>query len=315
MQPSPIAFPSSETIDNAIVSLLAGELVAFPTETVYGLGADATNECAVAKIFEVKHRPRFNPLICHLGSVEAALRVGNFTETALDVAKDFWPGPLTIIVNRSNNCPIAWLASAGLEKIALRVPSHPIARELLSGVERPIAAPSANQSGRISPTRAEHVNKELGNSLKIIIDGGACAWGLESTVVDLSGIRPILLRPGAITLEELQNKLGTFGTIDTNTSIASPGMLASHYAPECPVRLEATGPRNGEVYLGFGPESKHYDQTLSATGNLREAAANLFHMLRKLDAPNIRGIAVAPIPKYGLGAAINDRLLRASAPK
>ena len=312
MQPSPIAFPSSETIDNAIVSLLAGELVAFPTETVYGLGADATNECAVAKIFEVKHRPRFNPLICHLGSVEAALRVGNFTETALDVAKDFWPGPLTIIVNRSNNCPIAWLASAGLEKIALRVPSHPIARELLSGVERPIAAPSANQSGRISPTRAEHVNKELGNSLKIIIDGGACAWGLESTVVDLSGIRPILLRPGAITLEELQNKLGTFGTIDTNTSIASPGMLASHYAPGKPMRLNVREVAPDDFVIGFGAISG--DCTLSARGDLNEAAARLYACLHEAARSEKPRIAVAPVPEEGIGIAINDRLRRAATP-
>jgi L-threonylcarbamoyladenylate synthase len=308
--------PDDKALDEAARALLAGDLVAFPTETVYGLGADATNEVAVARIYEAKGRPRFNPLISHVATAEAAFLLGEFSPVAKAVAERFWPGPLTIVVKRSPDCPIVWLASAGLESIALRVPGHPLARDLLTRAGRPIVAPSANRSGRVSPTRAEHVVSELSDRVSLILDGGACGVGIESTVVDLSGPEPILLRPGAVTRVMLAEIAGPIGDPALGGPLASPGMLASHYAPTCQVRLEANAPRDGEVFLGFGDVAGgDGDHTLSLSGDLVEAAANLFRMLRLLDRPGVTGIAVAPVPEHGLGAAINDRLRRAAAPR
>ena len=316
MTSAPLLAPSDGTLDQAAQALRAGRLVAFPTETVYGLGADATNEAAVARIFEAKGRPRFNPLISHVADIALAFTLGEFSAAAIAVAERFWPGPLTIVVKRAPDCPIAWLTSAGLDSIALRVPAHPLARDLLARADRPIAAPSANRSGRISPTRAEHVASELGDRLEMILDGGPCTVGLESTVVDLSGSSPVLPRPGAVTAEMLAEIVGAVGDPTGDGPLVSPGMLASHYAPDRPVRLEAGAARDGEAFLGFGAVSGDQgDLNLSASGDLVEAAANLFHMLRALDCEGVAGIAVAPLPEHGLGAAINDRLRRAAAPR
>ncbi|MBM85745.1 MAG: threonylcarbamoyl-AMP synthase [Rhodospirillaceae bacterium] len=316
MTSAPIIKPTDHAINRAVDAILSGSLVAFPTETVYGLGADATNETAIARIFDAKGRPRFNPLISHVASLEAAFQIGVFSRSARVVAESFWPGPITLVVERAANCPVAWLTSAGLERIALRVPAHPLAHELLQRAGRPIGAPSANLSGRISPTRAEHVESELGNDVAMILDGGACEIGLESTVLDLSGATPLLLRPGAVTKEDIEEITGHLSIPAAKATIVSPGMLASHYAPNCPVRLEAEAPIPGEAYLAFGgPEQGCISRTLSETGNLVEAAANLFNLLRALDQPGVKAIAVAPIPNHGLGAAINDRLTRAAAPR
>jgi len=316
MTNAPILAASPEALERGATALRSGALVAFPTETVYGLGADATDETAVARIYEAKRRPSFNPLISHVGDVEAALALGDFGPEARALAQRFWPGPLTIVVERAPDCPIAWLTSSGLNSIALRVPAHPLARDLLGRVGRPVAAPSANLSGRVSPTEAAHVAGELGDRVALILDAGPCSVGLESTVVDLSGARPLLLRPGAITREMLEEVLGPVGTPDAGAPLTSPGMLASHYAPNCLVRLNADAPGAGEVFLGFGDRAAGPGgQTLSATGDLVEAAANLFRMLRALDQPGIDAIAVAPVPEHGLGAAINDRLRRAAAPR
>ena len=293
----------------------AGELVAFPTETVYGLGADATNDSAVAKIFEIKGRPQFNPLISHLPSAHHAFEFGVFSTIAKELASTFWPGPITFVVPRSNNCPISWLASAGLETVAIRVPDHPVARELLELANVPVAAPSANLSGKISPTRPEHVREEFGSNIFSILEGGDCRVGLESTVLDLSGSTPILLRPGRVTQRQLEMKMGKIKMATRTDTISSPGMLASHYAPEAEVRIEATTSIEGEAFLGFGETSFEPYPNLSPRGDLVEAASNLFHLMRELDKKNTKCIAVAPIPKKGLGIAINDRLKRAAAPR
>lgn len=316
MTGAPLLSPNDQTLNKAAETLAAGGLVGFPTETVYGLGADATNETAVARIYQAKERPRFNPLISHVADTAMALELGDFGPTARAVAERFWPGPLTIVVKRATDCPIAWLTSAGLDSIALRVPSHPLAHDLLARADRPIAAPSANRSGRISPTRAEHVASELGGRIDMILDGGPCAVGIESTVVDLSGQRPVLLRPGAVTREMLAEIAGVVGDPSSDAPLVSPGMLASHYAPRCPVRLNADAERVGETLLGFRDVSGGAGNlNLSASGDLVEAAANLFHMLRALDQAGAARIAVAPVPEQGLGAAINDRLRRAAAPR
>ncbi|MDE0809238.1 MAG: L-threonylcarbamoyladenylate synthase [Alphaproteobacteria bacterium] len=316
MTNAPLQYPSPKDLDKAAEILRAGGLVAFPTETVYGLGADATNETAVARIFEAKGRPLFNPLISHVADAEAAFALGDFSITAKAVAGKFWPGPLTIVVKRAPECPVAWLTSAGLDSLALRVPAHPLARELLARTGRPIAAPSANRSGRISPTRAKHVASELGDRLEMILDGGACAVGLESTVVDFSGETATLLRPGAITREMLAEITGPVGDPPIDDPLVSPGMLASHYAPNCPVRLGVLEPLDSDAFLGFGSRNREDNAlNLSHASDLAEAAANLFHMLRALDTAEAEGIAVAPIPEHGLGAAINDRLRRAAAPR
>ena len=304
-----------KTTKEASRLLRGGELVAFPTETVYGLGADATNDKAVAKIFEVKGRPQFNPLISHLPTAQQAFKFGAFSETAKQLASMLWPGPITFVVPRSNNCPISWLASAGLETVAIRVPDHPVAKELLERVGVPVAAPSANISGRISPTRSRHVQEEFGSNISSILEGGDCDVGLESTVLDLSDTIPTILRPGHITKEQLESKIGKIEMVSKTNTISSPGMLASHYAPKARVKTCMTTVMDGEAFLGFGNISFEPFPNLSNKGDLVEAASNLFHMMRELDKQNPRSIAIAPIPDEGLGIAINDRLQRAAAPR
>jgi L-threonylcarbamoyladenylate synthase len=320
---------SDTIIEQGAALLRAGRLVAFPTETVYGLGGDATDDRAVAAIFEAKGRPRFNPLISHVPDLDAAARIAVLDDRALRLAQAFWPGPLTLVLPRRTDAPVSLLATAGLDTVAVRVPAHPVAQRLLRAAGRPIAAPSANRSGRVSPTAAEHVRTELGDRVALVIDGGPCHVGLESTVLDVSGAVPALLRPGAVTREALEPLAGPLAAAAhppsalgeaENAAPRAPGMLASHYAPSLPVRLDATDARPGEAYLAFGagPNPADAGETLSLSrgGDLVEAAANLFAMLRALDRPDsFAGIAVAPIPETGLGAAINDRLRRAAAPR
>ena len=298
--------------------LRQGELVAFPTETVYGLGADATNDRAVAAIFAAKQRPAFNPLISHLANTDAVGAFAHWNDAARALADAFWPGALTLVLPRTDDCAIALIASAGLDSVALRVPSHPDAHALLAAVGRPVAAPSANRSGRISPTTAAHVNQELGDAVAFILDGGPCEIGLESTVVGFRAGAPVLLRPGGISLEQLQAGVGEIVMaellLDAADRPSAPGQLASHYAPNKGLRLDALEPGPDEVFLGFGPDHSG-SQNLSAKGDLIEAAANLFAMLRQLDQGPGSAIAVAPIPETGLGRAINDRLRRAAAPR
>ncbi len=303
-------------IDRAAALLRAGELVAFPTETVYGLGGDATNDRAVAAIFAAKGRPQFNPLIVHLLKAEHAAALARVDERAALLMQRFWPGPLSLVLRRTPHCSVSLLASAGLDTLALRVPAHPVAQEILRVVGRPIAAPSANRSGRVSPTTAAHVMSELDGRIAAVVDGGKCRVGIESTVLDLTGLHPVLLRPGGVTLETLQAVLGPIEAATANPlDLRSPGMLASHYAPGLPLRLDATDVRRGEALLAFGneaPMGAAETQWLSKSGDVDEAAANLFAMLRALDRPEFSGIAVMPIPERGLGRAINDRLARAA---
>ena len=307
------------TIARAAELLRAGQLVAFPTETVYGLGGDATNDAAVAAIFAAKGRPRFNPLIAHVPGLAEAEAIAVFDERARDAARHFWPGPLTLVLPRRDGGGISLLACAGLDTVAIRVPSHPVALALLRATGRPLAAPSANRSGRVSPTAADHVAAELGRRVALILDGGACPVGLESTVLDLSGVSARLLRPGGVTLEALTALLGMIDHADTNPDAPrSPGQLGSHYAPRLPLRMNATAAMPGEALLAFGqgaPLGAARVLNLSEGGDLAEAAANLFAMLRRLDRAEFSGIAVMPIPEKGLGRAINDRLRRAAAPR
>lgn len=295
----------------AAALLRAGELVAFPTETVYGLGGDATNDRAVAAIFAAKDRPKFNPLIVHVADADDARRMVTFDARADALAAKYWPGPLTLVLPRRADCAVSLLAGAGLATLAVRVPANPVAHELLRAAGRPVAAPSANRSGHVSPTSAEHVIAELDGRVAAVIDAGACAVGIESTVLDLTGA-PTLLRPGAVTAEQLAAIVGPLSAPSGDT-VRSPGMMARHYAPSRPLRLNATSARPGEAWLGFGPDADRTTLNLSPRGDLTEAAANLFAYLRKLDrAPHI-GIAVSPIPETGLGVAINDRLRRGAA--
>ena len=308
-------------LERARAILREGGVVAFPTETVYGLGADATNPEAVARIYAAKERPPFNPLIAHVASREAAWRQGRFDETSRILAQAFWPGPLTIVVPASGDCTVSDLARAGLDSVALRVPAHPLARALLEGLGRPLAAPSANRSGRVSPTRAEHVLADLDGRIDAVIDGGAAEVGLESTIVACLGGAPRLLRPGGLSREAIEDAIGRRIEDEAATGSAplAPGMLASHYAPRAEVRLNAAAIRPGEAGLLFGPNqvpgagSAKAVLNLSERGDLVEAAANLFSHLRRLDTLGTATIAVAPIPDHGLGAAINDRLQRAAA--
>ncbi|GAA6157635.1 L-threonylcarbamoyladenylate synthase [Pyruvatibacter sp. HU-CL02332] len=307
----------NDAIDRASQCLLVGGLVAFPTETVYGLGADATSDQAVARIFEAKGRPQFNPLISHVSGVEMAGQLGELSGLALKLAHAFWPGPLTLVVLRAPNCPVSLLASAGLDTIAIRMPNHPVAQALIGRVQRPLAAPSANPSGRVSPTTAQHVTEGLDGRIDMVLDGGPCTVGLESTVVSVVSDQVRLLRPGTITREQLEAVCSVVE--DTNgAAIEAPGMLASHYAPNASVRLNVSAPADNEALLGFGPDLPQHDgpvANLSPTADLVEAAANLFAKLRQLDATSPHGIAVMPIPTDGIGEAINDRLKRAAAPK
>ncbi|MBR9973288.1 L-threonylcarbamoyladenylate synthase [Magnetospirillum sulfuroxidans] len=295
--------------------LRAGQLVAFPTETVYGLGGDATNDHAVAAIFAAKGRPSFNPLIVHVAKIAEAETLVRIDARARALMAQFWPGPLTLVLPRAAGSPISLLASAGLDTIAIRLPAHDVARAVIRAAGRPIAAPSANRSGAVSPTTAAHVGESLGGRIGLILDGGPCRVGVESTVLDLSGPAPCLLRPGGITAEQIEAVLAQKLSRPTAHSAApkSPGMLESHYAPSLAVRLNAATAANGEALLGFGPMA--CTRNLSEQGDLEEAAANLFAALRALDDPAFTAIAVAPIPENGLGCAINDRLRRAAAPR
>jgi L-threonylcarbamoyladenylate synthase len=312
---------SAEAIQAAAEALRAGALVAFPTETVYGLGADATNAGAVAAVFEAKGRPTFNPLIVHVASLEAAAELGEMNEEAAKLARAFWPGPLTLVLRKRAGCPVTDLATAGLDTLAVRVPAHSVARALLRAAKVPIAAPSANRSGHVSPTTAAHVAADLGDRVAMILDGGTATIGLESTVVDATGHEPVVLRLGAASRADIARLLGrevVVATGETDTP-SSPGMLARHYAPAARLRLNATEVVDPEeALLAFGssqvPPHAGVMLNLSWSGDLREAAANLFSALRTLDAAGVKAIAVMPIPEQGLGEAINDRLRRAARP-
>lgn len=316
-----VAQPTAATIEEAAALLRAGELVAFPTETVYGLGADATNGVAVARIFEAKGRPTFNPLIAHVADTAEVSAFARLDGIGAELAAAFWPGPLTLVLRSLDVSPISRLATAGLDTVAVRVPSHPVAQDLLARAERPVVAPSANRSGHVSATTAAHVATDLGGRVALILDGGATPHGIESTIVDASGDRPVLLRPGAVTVEAIEAVLGhplQRSAPLSQTSPSAPGQLESHYAPGMPVRLDATSPRQGEAFLAFGPYAPAYDGpllNLSPRGDLVEAAAHLFEAMRRLDKSGATGLAVMPIPEMGLGLAINDRLRRAAAPR
>ena len=311
----------------AATLLLAGDLVAFPTETVYGLGADATSNTAVASIFAAKGRPHFNPLICHYPDAAAAFRHVDATPLAAELAEAFWPGPLTMVLQRRVTCPVALLAGAGLDTLAVRVPAHPVALALLREVGRPIAAPSANRSGGVSPTSADHVLDGLEGRIAAVVDGGPCPVGVESTVLDLSAANPFLLRPGGLTAEAIEALIGPIGRAITpaeaeqSRSLRSPGLLVSHYAPGLTVRLNATDIADDEALLAFGPPLPGAGVAfeLSRAADPVEAASRLFEGLRWLDREGarlgLRGIAVMAVPDAGLGAAINDRLQRAAAPR
>jgi len=317
MPVQPLA-PTPDALARAAETLRSGGLVAFPTETVYGLGADATDDRAVAKIFAAKGRPHFNPLIAHVPDADAAARLVRFDARAERLAARFWPGPLTMVLPRRDDCPVSLLAGAGLSTLAVRVPAHPLALDLLRAAGRPVAAPSANRSGRVSPTTAQHVEADLGDRIDMILDGGACVVGVESTVLDLSGPQARVLRQGGVAQETLEEVLGPLASGGAPGVITAPGMLESHYAPDLPLRLNATAARNNEALLAFGPEEPEgFVETLnlSSSGNLAEAAANVFSYLRRLDRIGLDGIAVMTIPERGLGRAINDRLRRAAAPR
>lgn len=311
---------NKEWIAEAGQMIRAGALVAFPTETVYGLGADATNGEAVARIFEAKGRPIFNPLIVHVLGLEQALIIGVMSPVARRLAEAFWPGPLTLVVPRTETSDISQLVSAGLPTVALRSPNHPVARALLAEAHRPLAAPSANRSGHVSATRAEHVAADIGGKAALILDDGPTKLGLESTVISLVGDVPVLLRPGAVTAEAIEEVIGErlVRREEAGDHLTSPGQLASHYAPRARLRLNAYEWQADEAVLAFGPVAQQPARAfinLSETGDLIEAAANLFSALRTLDATSADSIAVTPIPSKGLGEAINDRLRRAAAPR
>lgn len=322
-----IRMVSADAIEEAARRLRAGDIAVLPTETVYGLGADATNGAAVAKIFAAKNRPSFNPLIVHVSDLAAAEKLGAFDARARQAANLFWPGPLTIIVKKQDDCPVHELVSAGQETIAIRVPAHKVMRDVLAAAGVPVAAPSANASGEPSATTPEHVMQSLGERAEFILAAGPCTVGLESTVLDLSGDVPVILRPGAVTQEDLES---VFDNVERDSGNhdqpKSPGQLLKHYAPSIPVRLHAVDLAPGEALLAFGSIKfmgikgggaakdlpDHAIRNLSESGDLHEAAANLFAMLRALDTSPHTGIAVMDIPAAGLGAAINDRLRRAA---
>ena len=314
--------PAGEAAVAAAARVLSqGGLVAFPTETVYGLGADANNAAAIAHLYAAKGRPAFNPLIAHVGDIEAARRIARFDAQATALAEAFWPGPLTLVLPKTNDCPVADLATAGLETIAIRVPAHAVARDILRAFGGPVVAPSANLSGHVSPTTAAHVQSDLAGRIDLIVDGGPVEVGVESTIVGCFA-EPVLLRPGGLPRSEIERVLGRAlaqpsADSDDGQPLA-PGMLASHYAPRTRVRLDATRLEGGEALLAFGPDAvagvdaSTPVMNLSVRGDLDEAAANLFGYLRALDARGARAIAVMPVPHHGLGEAINDRLRRAA---
>lgn len=307
--------PTPEVVRQAACRLRAGELVAFPTETVYGLGADATNEGAVAAIFKAKGRPARNPLIVHVAEPKAAAAIALLDERARRLAEAFWPGALTLVLPRRPDCPISPRVSAGLDTVAIRIPAHALALGLLRAVDRPLAAPSANPSGRVSPTTARHVADSLGEKVAMIIDGGPCRIGVESTVLRLDR-NPVLLRPGGVTAETIEAVVGPVRlAAEPEEAPSAPGMLESHYAPRLPLRLGVTEVEPNEALLAFGPnppQGAAMMLNLSPSGDLDEAAANFFAMLRELDRASFSAIAVTAIPEKGLGMAINDRLRRAA---
>jgi L-threonylcarbamoyladenylate synthase len=323
-----VARANPATIERARSALSAGRLVAFPTETVYGLGADAANDRAVAKLYAAKERPSFNPLIAHVADLAAARRLAQFDAEALKLAEAFWPGPLTLVLPKLRGCPVGQLATSGLDTIAVRAPNHPVARDILAAFGKPVVAPSANRSGRVSPTSAKHVQADLAGRIDLIVDGGASPLGLESTILACRG-RTVLLRPGAVPRETIARFLGHDIAIATTWTDAAdgggrpvaPGMLVSHYAPRAALRMNATTVAPGEALLAFGatlPQdagNARMSLNLSAGGELVEAAANLFNYLRELDGAGVDSIAVMPIPGEGLGEAINDRLRHAAAPR
>ena len=311
--------PTAQSIALAAEAIAAGHTVALPTETVYGLGADATNDAAVAAIFAAKERPRFNPLIVHVPDIAAAQRHVEWTPLAQKLAAAFWPGPLTLVLPRTQDCPAAWLSCAGLSTIAVRCPRHATALALITALGHPVAAPSANRSGSISPTTAQHVAESLSDAVPVILDGGASEVGLESSILDLTTDTPTLLRPGGLSREDIEAVIGPIAlSSETPSAPKSPGQLLRHYAPALPVRLAATGVSENEALLGFGnvPEGMREKAAafanLSEHGDLREAAANLFAMMHALDIPGMAGMAIMEIPTHGLGLAINDRLKRAA---
>jgi L-threonylcarbamoyladenylate synthase len=303
--------------------LAGGGLVAFPTETVYGLGADAGNAAAIARLYQAKGRPSFNPLIAHVRDLAAARRIARFDALAIALAEAFWPGPLTLVLPRAEGCPVADLATAGLETVAIRVPAHPVARDILRAFGGAVVAPSANLSGHVSPTTAAHVQGDLAGRIDLIVDGGPVEVGVESTIVGCFDA-PMLLRPGGVPRGAIERLLGRTlaqppEEADPETAQPlAPGMLASHYAPRAPVRLNAGSVLAGEALLAFGPaavpgaDSATMVLNLSGRGDVDEAAANLFGYLRTLDSSGARAIAVVPVPHHGLGEAINDRLRRAA---
>jgi L-threonylcarbamoyladenylate synthase len=314
-------------VERAVRVLAGGGLVAFPTETVYGLGADATNGEAVARLYDAKGRPSFNPLIAHVADFAAARALARFDDAADRLAAAFWPGPLTLVLPRIAGCPVAELATAGLDTIAVRMPSHPVARDILLAFGRPVVAPSANRSGHVSPTTAQHVLADLRGRIELIVDGGPTPMGLESTIVACLD-RPMLLRPGALPRTEIERIValiaappGLEASADAEVAPIAPGQLASHYAPRARLRLDASSVQRGEALLAFGPapvagaEQAALALNLSRRGDLIEAAANLFSHLRALDQSGAAAIAVMPVPHEGLGEAINDRLERAAAPR
>ncbi len=319
--PALILEPDEDSMAKAVLSLHQGLLVAFPTETVYGLGADACNEKAIASIFAAKGRPSHNPLIIHVKDLATAQLYGRFDPRALKLAAHFWPGPLTLVVPRLDNVALSPLVSAGLTTIALRVPANPVARALLEGFNGPVAAPSANRSGLLSPTEAEHVEEMLGDQVSLILDGGPCERGIESTIIGFEDGLAVILRSGTLPIEQIEAvssiKMQTANTASSPDKITAPGQLSSHYAPNAHLRLEATRAGEEELMLAFGPDAptERPGVNLSPSGDLVEAAANLYAYLHLLDDTGVETIAVMPIPDKGLGVAINDRLKRAAAPR
>jgi L-threonylcarbamoyladenylate synthase len=309
----------SAAIEAAARCLRQGGLIAFPTETVYGLGADARNGKAVARLYAAKGRPAFNPLIAHIANAEHARLLGRFDATAEKLAARFWPGPLTLVLPKLANCPIVDLALAGLDSVAVRVPAHSLAHALLAAFDGPVVAPSANRSGHVSPTSAAHVLADLRGRIDMVLDGGPCSVGVESTIVSCLG-EPTLLRPGGVARESIERVLGHALALPAAGQEAplAPGMLHSHYAPKARLRLNAEAPRAGEAFLAFGPDAppaSGMSLNLSPRGLLIEAAGKLFSHLRALDASDAAAIAVMRVPHEGLGEAINDRLKRAAAPR
>lgn len=322
--PPDIRNAQAQSIAVAARLLADDQLVAVPTETVYGLGANAQSGTAVARLYAAKGRPRFNPLIAHVRDAAKAAELAELPELGRRLADAFWPGPLTLVLKRRDHAPISDLATAGLDTIAVRVPAHPVMQALLSAFGHAIVAPSANRSGHVSATSAHEVAADFDSEqVAMILDGGACRLGIESTIIDVTGEQPRLLRPGAIARQAIDAITplihgGAHGTtLDDTSRPRAPGLLASHYAPRARVRLDALDARTGEALLAFGPNAPHAAITinLSPTGDLVEAAAHLFSALRRLDAQGVAAIAVMPIPQHGLGEAINDRLRRAAAPR